>query len=498
MSSSLLGKRAREESDEEPDYGIDRLFDGRGIVEALERFLQEPGEKGKGDFDRFLARFKESEYTLSRNLNIEDVKNVIYDFKIGYYLPFDRETSEMLTRIIHDKTIMSENEYVSFIESSLAKFLAPNLLVQWIEIADDAGFDFRNINPAKIRFVSNLFLALCSDPSNPIEYYLSNLEKKEKIEDYLFRLRISNVFEFVYLYMRLGECQSIEKNFFGNNYGQILLQSLNDFINKGVIGYSNQSTNLVLNNFFNTFYGPFFRNFIEDKNWDECMSFFLANDQLKARRLNFTFLVYEDLFLTILNTPEMRRRIQTGHEAGSLTRGYYKVLEQIYEFCPYFIIYLLKTNLCDLYDQKIINHLVQKYINLITLILLGGRNSSEFYFPQVYLDDIISAIQNYSRKTGTVFHINYITCPSFNQEKLSVTMLYKWFKAIPVSGEIMKKYRVKCPQIFGSRKWYEKESMEEERVLEPPPPPPQLRVRRPSVEFPRTNTLDRVFYFCFF
>jgi len=456
MSSSLLGKRAREESDETE---TDRLFEGRDIVTALRRFLEEPGEKEKGHFERFISRFKSSEIPFSRGLLVPpDVENVIFDFT-ATFLPFDPETSEMLKQITDEK--MSNLEYDAFMESSLAKFLAPNLFVQWIKRSTDE------------RFVSNLFLALCSDPSNPIEYYLSNRENMEKVEDYLFQLRISNAFEFMYLFMRLGECQSIEKNFFGKSYPDSLLRFFKDLTLIGVTGYNEILT--PVNNVFNTFYAPFFKHFIEEKHWDECMAFFLTNPELKARNLNYSFLIYENAFFSILNTPEMIRRIQTGHAPGELTRGYYKVLEQVYEFAPYFIIYLLKTNLYELYDQKIINHLVQKYINLITLILLGGRNEWEYYFDSVKLDVIINAIQNYSRRTGFVFHISFIQCPTFDKEPKHVDFLYRWFQAIPVSGAIMKMYRAKCPQIFGSPKWYEKE----------------------STAAPRSLT-DRVFYYCFF
>ena len=509
-SSFVGGKRARSSSDDDDEeHGLD-------IIQALGR-LDFTEQKFNEEFEALFEQFKTREFDRFDSENFlqnDDIKQIVKEYGYGF-LPFDPDFSRRLHEIIHD------NEYFiysfeSFIESSLARYLAPNILTdfmgyvngQW-ELATDPDIDIEGgYLDEYIRFISKLVISLCSESSDALDYYLSKEIDRATIFSYFLKLRLINVFEFTYIQIRLDQCNGNEEllDFFSNNNssgetGTVRLESL-------LFDFDRME--------MDEFFEPFIRSFITDKNWDACMRFFSREFSYNNLKMNPIF--PKDLnpytfgFMMKLDDPMIAERIRNSH-GSDLPAGYFKVLEQIYEFCPYFIIYLLKTNLYQLYNPKIINHLLQKYINLITLSIqdisavdwpIGNDNWIDVDREQLL--DIISTIENYKRITGFDFHITYIPCSSLQlcDDNKQIELLFLWFKSITIKEADLAKYREKCPKIFGTERWNDLDIEEQERVPVPVAERIQFpigpRIRRPSVEFPRgaMPLTDRIFYYCFF
>lgn len=529
-SSSLVGsKRARSPSDDyDEGHGLD-------IIDALGR-LDFTEQKFKEDFEALFEQFKTREFDRFDSENFlqnDDIKQITKEFGYGF-LPFDSDFSRRLHEIIHENEYFMDS-FESFIESSLARYLAPNILPdfmgyivgQW-ELTTDPDIDIDNSYLDEyIRFISKLVISLCSESSDALDYYLSRKKReRDTIFAYFQKLRLINVFEFTYIQIRLDQCNGNDKllDFFSNNNSSIETGTIR--LEDGLFDFDRME--------MDDFFEPFIRSFITDKNWDACMEFFSQKFDYNHLRFNrylpkslnaFTF-----GFKLKLDDPMIAERIRNSH-GSDLPAGYFKVLEQIYEFFPYFIIYLLKTNLYQLYNPKIINHLLQKYINLITLSIQDIsavdwpiENDNWLDVDREQILDIISKIENYKRITGFDFHITYIPCSSLqlSDDNKQIDLLFLWFKSITIKEADLAKYREKCPKIFDTERWNTLDT--EERVPVPvtaeiiPFPidrriivsyddshlgssiPIGPRVRRPSVEFPRgeQSLTDRIFYYCFF
>ena len=106
-------------------------------------------------------------------------------------------------------------------------------------------------------------------------------------------------------------------------------------------------------------------------------------------------------------------------------------------------------------------HLLQKYINLITLYIQTQSISKLKSLPLLKdeeLNSIIREIQQYKTRTGASFHITYIPCFSEKIKPLkpeNVQRVYTWFKAIGISQDQLQKYMKKCPSIFETPIWAE-------------------------------------------
>lgn len=379
-----------------------------------------------------------------------------------------------------NKILSCSKKYNDFFQSKLAKYMSPILLPAWMEFAVEENDS--NINT----YLRNLIVSLCEDNVEYLKLLQDDFEFEFKM--FFMYLRTTSVFDFLYICSRTGACSDLPVI-------RKMEYELLPMNGSGIYDYNN--VGVVENNYFVKFFEPLVSSFVNQE-WESCLNFFKKFRHPNA--LKYQFGLYIDQFFKILTNDDFKNAIRQSHgkvvdggaaesktteikNTSTLTRyeylnvgerypeytpkkttvspppsllkkGYYKVLEQIYEFVPYFIIYLLESELYKLYDSKIINHLLQKYINLITLCLLENYNTS-YQKIQVSEESFINIKTVLEGFDVSPFHITYIPCSKYFDNSLYLTMnkrlVKQWFELIPVSKEVLEKYKKNCPTMFSEQ-----------------------------------------------